>query len=209
MILIVHLLTWHEFTALCGGTCNKVFNKDNKVLGRSLRACCRLISLADREFTTGSNCSGKQRYGVILKLQLSKRASLTNQKTHRSFVPVVSYGHLPFSHNNCSFLPPINRIIKIWRWRWQRELLKTYRLRLAKQRLSCTFLCRHCASTAVKMPNFTFSCKQVTAKFSFCCWTWIWLGKFAYIDMTSCTCQFCEMFIVCARICANNASCAG
>ena len=95
MILIVHLLTWHEFTALCGGTCNKVFNKDNKVLGRSLRACCRLISLADREFTTGSNCSGKQRYGVILKLQLSKRASLTNQKTHRSFVPVVSYGHLP------------------------------------------------------------------------------------------------------------------
>ena len=52
MILIVHLLTWHEFTALCGGTCNKVFNK---VLGRSLRACCRLISLAGREFTTGSN----------------------------------------------------------------------------------------------------------------------------------------------------------
>ena len=92
MIFIVHLLTWHEFTALCGGTCNKVFNK---VLGRSLRACCRLISLAGREFTTGSNCSGKQRYGVILKLQLSKRAFWTNQKRLLSFVPVVSYGHLP------------------------------------------------------------------------------------------------------------------
>ena len=92
MILIVHLITWHEFTALCGGTCNKVFNK---VLGRSLRACCRLISLAGREFTTGSNCSGKQIYGVILKLQLSKRACLTNQKSVLSFIPVVSYGDLP------------------------------------------------------------------------------------------------------------------
>ena len=92
MIFRVHLLTWHEFTALCGGTCNKVFNK---VLGRSLRACCRLISLAGREFTTGSNCSGKQRYGLILKLELSNRASLTNQKSFLSFVPVVSHGHLP------------------------------------------------------------------------------------------------------------------
>ena len=92
MILIVHLITWHEFTAICGGTCNKVFNK---VLGRSLRACCRLISLAGREFTTGSNCSGKQIYGVILKLQLSKRACLTNQKSVLSFIPVVSYGDLP------------------------------------------------------------------------------------------------------------------
>ena len=92
MILILHLITWHEFTAICGGTCNKVFNK---VLGRSLRACCQLISLAGREFTTVSNCSGKQIYGVILKLQLSNRASLTNQKSVLSFIPVVSYGDLP------------------------------------------------------------------------------------------------------------------
>ena len=92
MILIVHLITWHEFTALCGGTCNKVLNK---VQGRLPRACCWLISLFGREFTTGSNCAGKQRYGVILKLKLSKRASLPNQKSFLSFVPVVSYGHLP------------------------------------------------------------------------------------------------------------------
>ena len=42
---------------------------------------CQLISVAERELTSGSNCSGKQRHGLlILKVQLSKKASLFNKK---------------------------------------------------------------------------------------------------------------------------------
>ena len=43
-----------------------------------LRAGCRLISPAVKELTNSSNCSGKQRHGVILKLQLSQKASCTS-----------------------------------------------------------------------------------------------------------------------------------
>jgi len=35
---------------------------------------CQLISLAEKELTTGSNCFGKLRHGVILKVQLIKKA---------------------------------------------------------------------------------------------------------------------------------------
>ena len=42
-----------------------------------LTAGYRLISLAVKELTTGSDCPGKkQRHGVILKVQLSKKASI-------------------------------------------------------------------------------------------------------------------------------------
>lgn len=41
---------------------------------------CQLISLATKELTTSSNCSGKQRHGVILNMQLSKKATLTKKK---------------------------------------------------------------------------------------------------------------------------------
>ena len=40
----------------------------------------RLISLAEKDLATSSNCSGKQISGVILKLQLSKKDSLTDKK---------------------------------------------------------------------------------------------------------------------------------
>ena len=35
-------------------------------------------SPAEKELTTGSNCSGKERHGGILKVQLSKIASWTD-----------------------------------------------------------------------------------------------------------------------------------
>jgi len=41
------------------------------------RAGCLLISQGEKELTTSSNHSGKQQYRVILKVQLSKKASLT------------------------------------------------------------------------------------------------------------------------------------
>ena len=44
--------------------------------GMSLRASCGLISSADKELTTGSNCSVKQRHGRILKEQLCKKSCL-------------------------------------------------------------------------------------------------------------------------------------
>ena len=40
----------------------------------------RLISLAEKDLTTSSNCSGKQTRGVILKLLLSKKDSLSDKK---------------------------------------------------------------------------------------------------------------------------------
>ena len=47
----------------------------------SLRACCsRLVSLAEKELTTDSNWFGKERHGVILKVQLSTKAIWTNKK---------------------------------------------------------------------------------------------------------------------------------
>jgi len=51
----------------------------------SLRAGYRKISLAEKELTTSSNCSAKQRQRVILKMQLSKKAGLTNKKACLSF----------------------------------------------------------------------------------------------------------------------------
>lgn len=41
--------------------------------GLLLSASCQQISLGERELTTGSNCAGKQRYGVISKVQSSKK----------------------------------------------------------------------------------------------------------------------------------------
>ena len=41
--------------------------------GMSLTAGCRLISPAEKDLTTGSNGSGKQKHGVISKVQLSKK----------------------------------------------------------------------------------------------------------------------------------------
>ena len=43
-----------------------------------LTAGCRLISMAVKELTTSSNCSEKQRHGVILKVQLIQKTSWTN-----------------------------------------------------------------------------------------------------------------------------------
>ena len=40
----------------------------------------QLISLAEKDLTTSSNCSGKQTRGVILKLLLSKKDSLSDKK---------------------------------------------------------------------------------------------------------------------------------
>ena len=47
-------------------------------LAASLGWC--LISLAEKDLTTSSNCSGKQTRGVILKLLLSKKDSLSDKK---------------------------------------------------------------------------------------------------------------------------------
>ena len=44
-----------------------------------------IISQAEQEPSTGSNCKGKQRCGVILKVQLSKKAGLTNKKACLTF----------------------------------------------------------------------------------------------------------------------------
>ena len=43
------------------------------------------ISPVEKELTTGSNCSGKQRQAVNLKMQLSKKAGLTSKKAGLSF----------------------------------------------------------------------------------------------------------------------------
>jgi len=51
----------------------------------SLRVGCRLISPTEKDLTTSSNYSRKQRYGVILKVQLSEKASLTNKKACLAF----------------------------------------------------------------------------------------------------------------------------
>ena len=50
----------------------------------SLRAGCRLISLAEKELITSSNCSGKQRQGVILiMMQLGKKADHATKTLQR------------------------------------------------------------------------------------------------------------------------------
>ena len=50
----------------------------------SLRAGCRLISLAEKELITSSNCSGKQRQGVILiMMQLGKKADHATETLQR------------------------------------------------------------------------------------------------------------------------------
>ena len=48
--------------------------------GMSLRASLRLISPAEKDLITCSNCLRKQRHGITLKMYLSKKASLTNKK---------------------------------------------------------------------------------------------------------------------------------
>lgn len=45
-----------------------------------------IISPGEKEPTTGSICKGKQRSGVILKVQLSKKAGLTNKKACLAFL---------------------------------------------------------------------------------------------------------------------------
>ena len=52
---------------------------------KPLRAGCGLISPAEKELTTGSNCSEKKRHGIILKVQLSKIAGLTDKKACSTF----------------------------------------------------------------------------------------------------------------------------
>ena len=50
----------------------------------SLRAGCRLISLTEKELITSSNCSGKQRQGVILiMMQLGKKADHATKTLQR------------------------------------------------------------------------------------------------------------------------------
>ena len=50
--------------------------------GMLLRAGFQLISLAEKEFITSSNCSG---HDVILKVQLRKKAELTYKKACSAF----------------------------------------------------------------------------------------------------------------------------
>ena len=47
---------------------------------KPLRAGCGLISPAEKELTTGSNCPEKKRHGIILKVQFTKIAGLTDKK---------------------------------------------------------------------------------------------------------------------------------
>ena len=58
---------------------------DYQWTGMLLRTGCRLISPAEKDLTISSNCSGKQRHGVILKEQWSKKATLTNWKACLAF----------------------------------------------------------------------------------------------------------------------------
>jgi len=53
--------------------------------GMSLRGSCRLISASEKDPTTSSNCTGKQRHGVILTVQLSEKAGLTYKNACLAF----------------------------------------------------------------------------------------------------------------------------
>ena len=53
--------------------------------GMLLRADCRLILLAEKNLTTASNKTGKQAHWVILLVQLSKKAGLTNEEAWGRF----------------------------------------------------------------------------------------------------------------------------
>ena len=46
----------------------------------SIRNGCQLISPAEKELTISSNCLEKQSNGITLKVQLSKKASLTKKR---------------------------------------------------------------------------------------------------------------------------------
>ena len=63
----------------------------------SLKSGCWQISLAEKELTTGSNCSGKQRQRVILKMQLSKKAVLTSKKACLSFPYLHPWAHIQWA----------------------------------------------------------------------------------------------------------------
>ena len=58
---------------------------DYQWTGMLLRAGCWLISPAEKDLTTSSNCSGRQRHGVILKEHLSEKDALTNKKACLTF----------------------------------------------------------------------------------------------------------------------------
>ena len=60
----------------------------------SLKSGCWQISLAEKELTTGSNCSGKQRQGVILNMQLSKKAVLISKKASLSSPYLHPWTHI-------------------------------------------------------------------------------------------------------------------
>ena len=60
----------------------------------SLKSGCWQISLAEKELTTGSNCSGKQRQGVILNMQLSKKAVLISKKASLSSPYLHPWAHI-------------------------------------------------------------------------------------------------------------------
>ena len=49
----------------------------------SLTAGCLLISPAEKDLTTGSNGSGKQKHGVISKVQLSKKCGFPLAEVER------------------------------------------------------------------------------------------------------------------------------
>lgn len=53
--------------------------------GMSLTGSCWLISASEKDPTTSSNCSGKKRHGVILMVQLSEKAGLTNKNACLAF----------------------------------------------------------------------------------------------------------------------------
>ena len=62
--------------------------------GMPLRADSRLISLAEKNLTTGSNNTRKQAHGVILLVQLSRKAGLTNEEAwgqfDKTFTSIIS-----------------------------------------------------------------------------------------------------------------------
>ena len=57
--------------------------------GMPLRADSRLISLAEKNLTTGSNNTRKQAHGVILLVQLSRKAGLTNEEAWANLIKLL------------------------------------------------------------------------------------------------------------------------
>ena len=87
-----------------------------------------------------------------------KTSSTAKNIAVNNFCIVPTSNLCSFCCKATSFSPPITPLsrskdVKQRRWRWQREREESNRFRLAKQQLctcftlSCTFLCRHCATT--------------------------------------------------------------